>query len=62
MPKLIDYQCVECEKEYKDEFFMDTETPPEELEKKCECGGTLKKGSNLKSNCQVWRWNDHGGL
>ena len=63
MPKMIDYVCngENC-KEVIEEMFNDTEVPPKELEEKCKCGGTFTKGLNWKNNCQVWSWNDRGGL
>jgi DNA-directed RNA polymerase subunit RPC12/RpoP len=63
MPKLIDYFCKDCGKEVPDKMFRDTEVPPKFLEEKCpECGGILEKGLNFKNNCQVWSYNDKGGI
>lgn len=61
--KLADFVCEKCGKAYEDQLFMDTEQIPEYLKDKCDkCGGKIKKDLNFKRNCQVWRWNDHGGM
>jgi predicted nucleic acid-binding Zn ribbon protein len=61
MPKFVDYECEKCGHIYED-LFGDTEQVPDTIEEVCsECGGKYKKGLNLKSNCQVWKWRD-GGL
>lgn len=52
--KLVNYRCENCEKNVE-ELFDNHEEQPEELEEKCECGGTVKK-FNYKNNCQVWRY------
>jgi len=55
MPKFIDYECENCGY-VEEEMFGDTEQQPEALEQKCsECGGALKRGLNVKSNCQIWK-------
>lgn len=62
MPKLVEYECSECD-HIEEEIFGDTEESPTVLGIVCpKCGGVLKKGRNLKKNCQVWRWNDFNGI
>ena len=55
MPKFVDYECEECGNVYE-EIFNDTEPQPQVLEEVCtKCGGNMKRGLNLKNNCQIWR-------
>ena len=58
--KLVNYTCESCDKDYE-EYFQDTETPPQELEEKCKCGGKLLI-NNIKRNCHRWNYMDRGGL
>lgn len=62
MPKFVDYECEKCGNKVE-EMFKDTEQVPDKLDYPCDkCQGDLKKGLNLKNNCQVWKWRDGGGL
>lgn len=60
--KLAIYTCDQCGKDIE-EIFNDTEEQPDKLDKTCPlCGGFLLRGKNWKNNCQVWKYNDGGGL
>jgi len=60
MPKIVNYKCEVCGKEEED-LINDTEEPKDVLGNCSDCDGILKK-FNFKNNCQVWRFNDRGGL
>lgn len=58
--KLVSYRCEDCETE-KEELFNDSETPVDQLDEVCECGGRLLK-YNYKRNCHRVYIQDSGGV
>lgn len=54
--RLVNYRCKDCGKDIEEIYSSsELETLPEELEEKCECGGTLVR-FDFKNNPQIWKF------